>query len=448
MPSFDLIVMGAGIAGIKAAKKASDLGASVGIVEGDELGGTCPIRGCMPKKFLVIAAEKIREAHAPGPEGLDLEVADLNWGQLIDHEQSVVNQLGDTYATKLQEDDNIQVIDGYGQLTPDRTVQVNGTTYEADSILLATGLKPAEPPIEGIESGQTSDEFLRDRTRPDSVVIVGGGYIGVEFASILHAFGTEVTVLEALDQAIPQYGADVAEHLVQQLERRGIDVRTSAEARAINTRDDGYGVTYRSEGEDGEIWADRVLSVAGRVPNIDGIGLEAAGVQTDDEGLIEVNEYFETSVDGIYAAGDVIGPPQLTPAAVREGQTAVRNALSDDRESLDFSTLPSSVFTLPPVASVGYTEPEAKEEFDAVTVGENQFKPFVAGVKKLREETFVKTLFAGSDDRLVGLHVVGPNAYEVVQGFALSMELGCTRDDVENFSGIHPTIGEEVLATT
>lgn len=447
MKSFDMIIVGAGIAGIKAAKRASELGANVGLVEKGAVGGTCPVWGCMPKKFMFVAADKRRRANSPGPRGFDLEVTESNWAELIEHERSVAYQLGSNYASKIDRDERIELIEGHARLGPEGGVRVDGEPYDADRVLLTPGLRAAQPPIEGVEHGQTSRGFFQDSTLPDAAVIVGGGYIGVELAAILETFGTEVTILEMESQLIPQYDRDVAEHLAEQLEHRGIDVRTSSAAKAIEPLEEGYRVSYEHDGKNRQADGDRVLVVAGRVPNTDDLGFEEAGVELDEQGFIRVDETYETTVPGVYAAGDVIGKPQLTPAATREGRTAVENALKGTEKTLDFSTLPCAVFTHPPVAMSGMTEEEARESYDRIRVGTSQFQPFDATVRDLGEETFIKTVFAGDDERLVGLHVVGESAYEIVQGFGLAMELGCTRKDLEDFSGVHPTLGDEVCST-
>lgn len=444
--SFDLVVVGGGIAGVKAAKKASELGASVAVAEKNVVGGVCPFTGCMPKKFMVIASRKVRDATSPGPAGIEMEVDEVEWPELIEHQRSVVSGLAENYAAKLRDDDRISLFRGEAELRPGPAVEVDGTRLEADTALVTTGLRPAQPPIEGIEHGQTSDEFFKDRSLPDSVVIVGGGYIGVEFASLLASFGTDVTVLEMRDQLIPQYGREVADQLERQLEAQGIDVRTSSEARAIEPAGDRYRVRCPSGPAEGAVEADRVLMVAGRVPNTEGLGLEEVGVELDDQGHIEVDETYRTTNGDIYAAGDVVGVPQLTPAAIREARTAATNALNGSSETLDFSTLPSAVFTTPPVACTGMSEDRARESFDRVEVGTKQFRQFSAGVKDLDEETFIKAVYAGAEQRLVGLQVVAPHAPEIVQGFSLAIELGATREDLEQTDGIHPTLGEEVVA--
>ncbi|MFB6262911.1 MAG: NAD(P)/FAD-dependent oxidoreductase [Bradymonadaceae bacterium] len=446
MESFDLAVVGGGIAGVKGAKRASELGASVAVVERDVVGGACPFTGCMPKKFMVVAARKVRDATAPGPAGIDAELEELDWPELIEHQRSVVSGLADNYETKLREDDGIRLVRGDARLRPGPKVEVDGERIDADRVMVTTGLRPARPPIDGVEHGQTSDDFFKARTRPESTVIVGGGYIGVEFGSLLRTFGTEVTILEMRDQLIPQYGREVADQLQSQLEAQGIEVHTSTRAREIEPVGEGYRV-HASNGEGDEaLEAERVLMVAGRVPNTEGLGLEDVGVELDEQGHIEVDETYRTANSDVFAAGDVVGIPQLTPAAIREARTAVENALEDASETLDFSTLPSAVFTTPPVACTGLSEASARQRFERVEVARNGFGHFSASVKDLDEETFIKTVFAGEDQRLVGLQVVGPHAPDIVQGFSLAIDLGCTRADLEDASGIHPTLGEEVVA--
>lgn len=446
MKTFDMIVIGAGIAGIKAAKTAAGHGADVAVVEKGELGGTCPLRGCMPKKFLAISAEKVNWATAPGPAGIATTLDELNWSDVIEAEQSIVSQLGDHYGGMLTDDDQIRVFRDSAQFQDNRVLQVGNEKIEGRHIIVATGLSPLRPPIDGIDHAQTSDEFFEDSSLPDSAAIIGGGYIGLEFASILHEFGVEVIVFEMLDFILNQHDRDVSNHLLDELQTRGIEVRLNTEVESIQNHGEGYNVQYRSGARNEEYVTDRVIVAAGRVPNTDNLGLSNTGVSTNEEGLIEVDETYRTDAEGVYAVGDVIGDPQLTPAAIQEGITAAENALNGENRTLDFSAIPSAVFSHPPVGTAGMTEREARASFSGIKIGKNTFKPFGAAVKEQDEEIFIKTIFDEETDQLVGIHVVGAQAPEVVQGFALALEEGCTQERMVSFPGIHPTLGEEVIS--
>lgn len=445
---YDAVVIGAGSGGMASAKRMAGEGASVAVVEERTAGGTCVARGCMPKKFLVIASELAMDHEADGPRGFNSKGMDVTWSELIDHEQAIVDDLVDINRDGIEAYDSIDLIDGRGTFTESGTVRVNDRELWADTTVIATGLKPARPPIEGADLGQTSDEFLRDPTLPESVVIVGGGYIGVEFGSVLDAFGVDVEIIHRPETLIKQHDTDVAEALREQFERRGINVMTSTEVQGIEEARDGYCVSYEENGSSVDTTeADRVIMATGRRPNVSELGLDRVGVEQSDRGYIKVDDNFETSVDGIYAVGDINGSHQFTPVAIREGKTAANHALGKPATPPDYDTVPTAVFTHPEIGSVGLTERQANERYDDVTVATKTFTPYSATVKGTDEETFIKLLYEGEENRLIGLHVFGPSASELVQGFAVAMRKGTTMDDFRDFPGVHPTVAEEIFST-
>lgn len=443
---YDVLVIGAGSGGMAAAKRAASRGVRVGIVEARTAGGTCVARGCMPKKFLVLASRRMREVRAGGPHGLQSEVTELDWADVIDHEQAVVEDLIDTNREGLTERENIELIEGYATFVDERTVEVDGTRYRAGKIIVATGLRPAKPPIDGVEHGITSDEFFGDHSLPFSMAMVGGGFVAVEFASLLSHFGVDVTIFQRPDSLIKAHDSDITQALEEQLENRGITVHTNTEVQSIDRQDRTYVVNVEKGGEPGRFSAKRVLVAAGRRPNTDELGFENLDL-TLDNGFIPVDDAMRTELDGVYAVGDVTGKKPFTPVAVAEGKVAGDNAAGEEHETVDYRAIPSAVFTDPEIGSVGLTEEEARERYDRVKPAKKAFRPFSSVVRRESEETTIKLVYAGEEDELVGLHVLGPHASEMVQGFAVAMRKGVGMEDLKDFPGIHPTIAEEIFST-
>lgn len=444
--SYDVLVLGAGSGGMAAAKRAASKGADVGVVENRTVGGTCVARGCMPKKFLVIAARRMREIQAQGPSGLHSEPTEVNWADIIDHEQAIVDDLIDANRDGLVDRDGIELIEGEAVIqAPDR-VEVGDTIYETDSIILATGLQPDRPPIDGVEYGMDSAEFLRNRTLPYSMAIVGGGYISVEFASIVNRFGVDVTIFQRPDQLIDNQDRHIAAALAEHFEERGITVRTGSEVQSIEKVDRSYVVEFESDGSMDKFGADRVLIATGRRPNTDEIGLENTDVETE-RGFPAVDEFMQTSAPDIYAVGDITGHKQFTPVAIAEGKVAGENAVTNNDTRINYEAIPSAVFTDPEIGSVGLTQSEAEQKYDAIQTAMKSFRPFSSAVHREPGEARIKLIYEGDGAQLVGLHVMGPHASEMVQGFAPAMRKGLAQDDLKDFPGIHPTIAEEIFST-
>lgn len=449
MLDYDVIVIGAGSGGMAAAKRAASYGASVAVIENRTVGGTCVARGCMPKKFLVIASEKIRDVQSDGPRGFGSSVTDLEWNELIDHEQGVVSDLIDINRDGLVSYEGVEVIEGTARLEGAGRVRVDGEVIECEKLVLAMGQQPSRPSIPGAEHALTSDEFLRYPEKPDSMAVVGGGYISVEFACVLNAFGVEVEVFQRPDYLIKDHDRDVSSALKEAMQDQGIQVHTSCEVDRIRPMDSGqeqYRLHYTKNGGEGVAEAEKVLMAAGRTPNTEGMGLSDVGVEREN-GYIRVNEHFETSVSGVYAVGDVNGIMEFTPVAIAEGKVAAANAVREERGTLNREAIPHAVFSHPPIGSSGLTERAARERYSEVEVGTKEFTPFSATVKGQSETTFMKVIYGGEEKRLVGLHVMGPHGPEMVQGFALAIRTGARQEHLADFPGIHPTVAEEIFST-
>ncbi len=357
-----------------------------------------------------------------------------------------VEDLIDANREGLVDRDGIDLIEGSGHLVEPHVVEVDGRRLEADRVILATGMRPSEPPIDGMQYGITSEEFLGDRTLPYSMAMVGGGYVSVEFASVLNHFLVDVTIFQRPDHLIDNHDRTIAEALEEQFEERGITVRTGTEVQRIEKVDRSYVVEF--EGPDGEdrFGTDRVLVAAGRSPNTDELGLEEVGVEMD-HGFVKVDDRLRTTRDHIFAVGDITGIKMFTPVAIAEGKVAGENAVNEGKETIDYEAIPSAVFTDPEIGSVGLTESEAREKYDSIEVATKSFRPFSAVVHRDSGRITIKLLYEDSGKRLVGLHVIGPHASEIVQGFAPAMRKGLHQKDLKDFPGIHPTIAEEVFST-
>lgn len=445
MEQYDLAVLGGGSAGMSAAKRAAKSGADVALVESRTIGGTCVARGCMPKKFLVLAAHKARTMQSDGPRGLNSPDPDVNWAELIDHEQDVVDYLVGANREGVEEYDSIEIIEGKARYLDSTTLEVDGSrTITAKTSVIATGLRPSRPPVDGIELALDSDEFFQDRQWKDSVAMVGGGYIGIEFASMLASFGVDVTVFHRPAHLVKNHDRAIVDHLQECLEARGLTIHTGTEVQALKETDGG--VRVEVDPADASTIVDEVIVAAGRRPNTEDLGLESTDVTLGPKGHVEVNDQFRTHDPAVYAAGDVLGHTQFTPVAIQEGQAAGANALGAS-ESVNYEALPMAVFTDPPIGRVGPTEREAREQYEDIEVHEKTVKAFESAVLGHDEETYIRAYYHPEEDRLLAVHVVGPHAPEMVQGFGPAIRLGVSRDDLQNYPGIHPTAAEEIFVT-
>lgn len=446
MESYDVVVIGAGSGGMAAAKKAADRGGTAAVVESRTVGGTCVARGCMPKKFLVLAARKARAAASGGPRGVGTRLERVSWRELIDHEQRVVDGLIDANRSSLEDYEGLTLVEGEAVLEDRHTVRVGDRTLTGDALVLAVGLRPRRPGFPGAELGMTSDEFLTHSARPETLAIVGGGYVGVEFAGVMDAFGTGVRIFQRPSGLIPDHDREVAGHLEDAMRSAGVRVHTGVEVDRLEQH--GEGLRVHAAGTE-PVAVEDVLLAAGRRPNTDDMGLDGLGIERED-GFVVVDEYLRTSLENVYAVGDVNGHMMFTPVAIAEGKRAAMNALEGEEEPVDYEAVPRAVFSHPPIGSVGLPEREARERYGTLQVARKSFTSFeasVAGQHDGEEDVFIKLIYGGDERRLVGLHVMGPHAPELVQGFAPAMRRGLTQEEMKDFPGIHPTVAEEVFST-
>jgi glutathione reductase (NADPH) len=440
---FELLVIGAGSGGVRASRMAAAKGVKVAVVENRYLGGTCVNVGCVPKKLFVYASEyseKFREAKGFGVDG---ELKSFDWPTLRDNKSNEISRLNGIY-NNLLDNSGVTLIHGTASLKDGHTVAVDGKEYTADKILIATGGWPFKPDVPGAEHAITSNEAFYLEEFPQRVVVVGGGYIAVEFAGIFNGLGSETTLMYRGDQVLRGFDEGIRNFAAEQIAAKDINILTNTDIERIEKLDSGELQVYLKSG--GSMLTDAVMYATGRRPMTDGLNLEQLGVNTRKNGTIITDDFFQTSVPSIYALGDVIGTPALTPVALAQGMKLVANFYAGDNTPMDYSNIPTAVFCQPNIATVGLTEEEAVAEYgDDLTVFESSFKPMKHTISGLAERSMMKLLVHTSTDRIIGAHMVGPDAGEIVQGLAVAIKAGATKAIFDSTIGIHPTAAEEFV---
>jgi glutathione reductase (NADPH) len=447
MPTFDFdfFVIGGGSGGVRAARMAAQRGARVGLAEVAEMGGTCVNLGCIPKKLYSYAAhfsESFEESHGFGWVG---EAPKLNWEMLKSNRAREISRLNGVYVNLLQST-GVRIINGWATLVDAHTVEVNGKRYSAKNILIATGGKPAMPELPGCEHAVSSNEMFDLAPFPERLMVVGGGYIACEFASIFTGLGSQVTQLYRGHQVLRGFDEEVRAFIAGEMAKTGVTIRLNTDVAAIERK----GKELEVKLNDGSrLMVDTVLYATGRVPLVQGMGLEAVGIKQNAIGAIEVNEKYQTSLPSVYAVGDVTARVQLTPVALAEAMVVVDDlfgpAVGSSPRSMSYEFIPTAVFTHPNIGTVGYSQAAAAEKFGKITVYRSNFKALKHTLSGSTERTLMKLIVEDATDRVVGLHMVGADAGEIVQGFAVAMKAGATKAVFDSTIGIHPTMAEEFV---
>ena len=443
---FDLFVIGGGSGGVRAARMAGQRGARVGLAEASVMGGTCVNVGCIPKKLYSYAAhyaESFEESHGFGWEGA---APTFNWETLKTNRAKEIKRLNGIYD-QLLAGAGVKVINGWATLVDAHTVDVAGQQFTAKNILIATGGKASVPDIEGKEHVVTSDDMFDLSPFPKRLLVVGAGYIACEFSSIFNGLGSRVTQVHRGDKVLTGFDDDVRSFIAAEMAKAGVSFKFKTEvARIIKTAD---GLQVQFKGSDESIVVDTVLYATGRVANVSGLNLSATAIELNTAGAIKVNGQYQTSVPTIYAVGDVTARVQLTPVALGEAMVVVDQlfgpATGKAPRSMSYDFIPTAVFTHPNIGTVGYSESQARDKFDKVSVYRADFKSLKHTLSGSTERTLMKLLVDDDTDRVVGLHMVGPDAGEVVQGFAVAMKAGATKAVFDSTIGIHPTMAEEFV---
>ena len=445
---FDLFVIGGGSGGVRAARMAGQRGARVGLAEVADMGGTCVNVGCIPKKLYSYAAhfaESFEESHGFGWEGA---APTLNWATLKAHRAKEIKRLNGIYD-QLLEGAKVNVIKGWARLVDAHTVAVGDQQFTAKNILISTGGTALVPAVEGHEHVVTSDSMFDLNPFPKRLLVVGGGYIACEFASIFNGLGAHVTQVHRGDKVLTGFDEDVRSFVAAEMTKTGVHFKFKTEVESISKTAHGLHVKLKGDGEGASLTVDTVLYATGRIANASGLGLADVGVQVNAAGAIKVNAHYQTSVPHIYAVGDVTARVQLTPVALGEAMVVVDQlfgpAAGKPPRSMSYDFIPTAVFTHPNIGTVGYSESQAREKFDNVTVYRSDFKALKHTLSGSTERSLMKLLVDDATDRVVGLHMVGPDAGEVVQGFAVAMKAGATKAVFDSTIGIHPTMAEEFV---
>lgn len=445
---YDLIAIGGGSGGIAAAEEAAKLGKKVAIIEGARLGGTCVNNGCVPKKIMWYAANLAHAVDDAGSFGIDVQRGDTDWNKLVSGREkyiSNINQYWDSYVVET----NIERVTGYAHFIDAHSVEVDGVTYSAEHIVIATGGRPIVPPVPGAELGITSDGFFELQQQLKNVAVVGGGYIAVELGGVLNALGSAVTMFALEDCIMENFDTMISEVLSQEMQAQGIKINTGCEV--LGLTEDESGITVLTKEGHSVSGFDAVIWAVGRTPNTRQLNLEAAGVTMKSNGVVPVDDYQNTNVDGIYAVGDVAGRMQLTPVAIAAGRKLAERIFHPDYlgkqggPKLDYENIPSVVFSHPPIGTIGLQEHEARARYEKVSVYKTEFTPMRYALVEHGSRTAMKLICAGAEEKVVGIHIIGDNADEMLQGFAVAVKMGATKSDFDNTVAIHPTSSEELV---
>lgn len=438
---FDLFVIGAGSGGVRAARIAAGHGARVAICEESRVGGTCVMRGCIPKKLLVYASRFAEDFEDARGFGWDVGPARFSWPRLIRAKDAEIDRLNRVYI-RLLVDSGVTLFEQRGTLSGLHEIRLGERTVTAERILIATGGRPWKPEIPGIEHAITSDEAFHLDDLPARVAVVGGGYVACEFAGIFNGMGSKVTQIYRGDAVLRGFDADVRRVLGGELRNRGIDLKLGSGVSAIVHAGSGLELIL-DEGE--TLTVDQVLYATGRVPNVRGLGLEDIGVAVRPDGRVVVDELSCSSVDHIFAVGDVTSRVNLTPVAIYEGHAFADAVFGGRERPVNHEFVPSAVFSQPPIGTVGFSEEDALHRVGPVDIYLTEFRPLKHSLSGRAGKMLMKLVVERATQEVVGVHIVGPDAPEIVQGFAVAVKSGLTKEQFDNTLGIHPTAAEELV---
>lgn len=442
---YDLIAIGAGSGGLSIAERAAKYGVRCAVIESDRLGGTCVNAGCVPKKMMWHGAEIATTLGDAADYGFDIGGVTFDWASLKRRRDTHIASINRWYRTFLA-DSSIDLIAGRAEFESPTELRVDGNRLSADHIVIAPGAYPAVPETPGASLGITSDGFFELESLPARTAVVGAGYIAVELAGMLHALGSEVTLFLRRDRLLRRFDAMLREVLMEEMVDNGIDIVTGARIIAIE-EDNEQRLSVHCDGDVAHPGFDTLIWAVGRLPNIEGLRLDRAGVELDAFGQVRVDAFQNTNVDGLYAIGDVTGQAQLTPVAIAAGRRLADRLFGGMSErKLDYELIPTVVFSHPPIATVGLTEEQARDAHGyAVKVYQTSFTPLYNAITVRKEKMALKLVCVGAKERVVGCHIIGRGADEILQGFAVAIRMGATKADLDDTVAIHPTAAEELV---
>jgi glutathione reductase (NADPH) len=438
---YDLMVIGAGSGGVRAARVAAGFGAKVAIAEKHRIGGTCVIRGCVPKKLLVYGAHFAEDLDDARRFGWQIEDAAFDWPTLRDNVLAEVARISGLYRETLENHD-VDIYEGHAAVTGPNSVRIDGRTFGAKFILIATGARPQLLQVPGIEHVITSNEAFHLERLPARILIAGGGYIANEFAGIFNELGSKVTLVNRSDQILRGYDAQIRDRLLQISMAKGIQFLFNAPLHRIERRADGVLDVHLG---DTRVECEAMMCAVGRVPNTEQLGLDSAGVELDANGAVRVDEYSRSTCPSIYAVGDVTNRVQLTPVAIREGQAFAETVFGNKPAKVDYNCIPSAVFSHPPLAGVGLTEEQARSKLGQVRIHTSDFRPMKNVLANRNERSLYKLVVDATDDRIVGAHMIGPDAPEILQVLAVAVKARLKKSQLDEVVAIHPTMAEELV---
>jgi len=439
---YDLFVIGAGSGGVRASRMASQLGAKVAVAEDTYLGGTCVNVGCVPKKLFVYGSHVSEEIEAAAGFGWDIGKAEFDWATLRDNKTKEVERLNGIYKGILS-GAGVELIEGRAVIKDAHTIAVADREFTAERILVAVGGWPKVPDIPGAEHIISSNEAFYLESFPKRVMVLGGGYIAVEFAGIFNGLGAQTELIYRGPMFLRGFDEEVREHIKTEMDQKGINLRFNNNIVCVNKLVSGEFEVELTDGTKSTV--DCVMAATGRSPKIEGLGLENTSIVVDSRGCIEVDDSYQTAEPSIYAVGDVIGRMELTPVALAEGMALVRHLYDDQPINVDYDNIATAVFSQPNIATVGLTEERAQEEYSKLAIYSSSFKHMKHTLSGLPERTLMKIIVDRETDRVIGCHMVGSDAGEIIQGIAIAMKAGATKAHFDQTIGIHPTAAEEFV---
>jgi glutathione reductase (NADPH) len=438
---YDFFVIGAGSGGVRAARMAAGLGVRVAIAENKFLGGTCVNVGCVPKKLFVYASHFNEEFASASGFGWSSQQAKFDWSKLVTQKNKEIKRLQGIYDGLLV-NSGVTVIEGQASLIDGHTVLIGETQYSCERILIATGGQPSIPDIPGKEFISSSNEMFSLEQLPKRIIVVGGGYIAVEFAGIMHGLGVDTTLCYRGDKLLRGFDDSIREFIAEEMTKKGIKLLFNTHIKSITQNDKNF-IANIEENESLE--AGLILYATGRSPNIHGLGLESIGIETDNKGAIKVNDEYQTNIPSVYALGDVTNRFNLTPVATAEAMALVNRLFTNKETEVDYDNIPTAVFCQPNIATVGLTETEAKKRYSDIDIYQSIFKPMKHTLSGADEKTMMKMIVRRSTDKVLGIHMVGTDAGEIIQGMAVAIRAGATKTIFDSTIGIHPTAAEEFV---
>ena len=438
---FDLLVIGAGSGGVRASRIAAGHGARVAVAEEYRVGGTCVIRGCVPKKLLVYGSHFAEDLEDARRFGWQIEGKTFDWAVLRDNVAAEVDRLNELYQNTL-DNNKVTTLLGHARIIDAHTVEVEGQRHTAGTILIASGARPFTPDIPGAEHGITSNDVFHLPILPRRMVIAGAGYIATEFAGVFHELGVDVTLINRSETILRGWEPALSDRLLQISMAKGLNFKLNCRLERVEKTEAGL-MLHFADGKTME--TDVVLWALGRLPNVEGLGLEDVGVALNEKGAIAVDADNRTNVPSIFAVGDVTDRVQLTPVAIREGHSFADRQFGEKNWHVDYNAIPSAVFSNPPLGSVGMTEAQARNAYGQVKIYTSDFRPMKNVLAGRNERALYKLVVDASSDRVVGAHMIGPDAPEILQAVAIAVKAGLTKAQFDDTMALHPTMSEELV---